>query len=120
MEYRPQTFEELKLDENANHLLAEFADVIGEEYVLSNGEDKEPYLTDWGKRFKGNALAILRPKNTSEVAALVKICKHHRVPIVPQGGNTGLCGGATPDASGHAVVICLRRLNQIQALDLEN
>ena len=120
MEYRPQTFEELKLYENANPLLAEFADVIGEEYVLSNGADKEPYLTDWGKRFKGNALAVLRPKNTSEVAALVKICKHHRVPIVPQGGNTGLCGGATPDASGHAVVICLRRLNQIQALDLEN
>jgi len=120
MEYRPQTFEGLKLDENANHLLAEFADAIGEEFVLSNGEDKEPYLTDWGKRFKGNALAILRPKNTSEVAALVKICKRHRVPIVPQGGNTGLCGGATPDASGHAVVICLRRLNQIQELDLEN
>jgi FAD/FMN-containing dehydrogenase len=120
MEYRPQTFEELKLYENANHLLAEFADVIGEEYVLSNGADKEPYLTDWGKRFKGNALAVLRPKNASEVAALVKICKRHRVPIVPQGGNTGLCGGATPDASGHAVVICLRRLNQIQELDLEN
>jgi FAD/FMN-containing dehydrogenase len=116
----PQPFEDLKLGERANPLLAEFADVIGEEHVLSTDEDKEPYLTDWGKRFKGNALAILRPKNTSEVAALVTICKHQRVPIVPQGGNTGLCGGATPDASGHAVVICLRRLNQIKPLDLEN
>ena len=120
MECPPQTFEELKLDESTNHLLAEFADAIGEEYVLSKDEDKEPYLTDWGKRFKGNALAVLRPKNTSEVGALVRICKHHRVPMVPQGGNTSLCGGATPDASGHAVVICLSRLNQIQALDLEN
>lgn len=120
MECPPQTFEGLKLDESTNHLLAEFAGAIGEEYVLSKDEDKAPHLTDWGKRFKGNALAILRPKNTSEVAALVKICKHHQVPIVPQGGNTGLCGGATPDASGHAVVICLRRLKQIQALDLEN
>ncbi len=120
MGYPPQPFEKLKLDESANQLLAEFADAIGEEYVLSKDEDKAPYLTDWGKRFKGNALAILRPKNTSEVAALVKVCKHHRVPMVPQGGNTGLCGGATPDASGHAVVICLRRLNQIQPLDLEN
>ncbi|MFZ4119347.1 MAG: FAD-binding oxidoreductase, partial [Polynucleobacter sp.] len=106
--------------EKANSLLAEFADAIGEEYVLSKDEDKAPYLTDWGKRFKGNALAILRPKNTSEVAALVKVCKRHRVPIVPQGGNTGLCGGATPDASGYAVVICLSRLNQIKPLDLEN
>ena len=120
MGYPLQTFEELKLDESATPLLAEFADVIGEEYVLSKDEDKAPYLIDWGKRFKGNALAVLRPKNTSEVAALIKICKHHRIPIVPQGGNTGLCGGATPDASGRAVVICLRRLNQIQALDLEN
>jgi FAD/FMN-containing dehydrogenase len=120
MGYPLQTFEELKLDESATPLLAEFTDAIGEEYVLSKDEDKVPYLTDWGKRFKGNALAVLRPKNTSEVAALIKICKHHRVPIVPQGGNTGLCGGATPDASGRAVVICLRRLNQIKALDLEN
>ena len=120
MECPPQTFEGLKLDESTNHLLAAFANAIGKEYVLSTDEDKEPYLTDWGKRFKGNALAILRPKNTSEVAALVNVCKRHRVPIVPQGGNTGLCGGATPDASGQAVVICLRRLNQIQALDLEN
>jgi FAD/FMN-containing dehydrogenase len=120
MEYRPQTFEGLKLGESTNHLLAEFADAIGEEYVLSKDVDKAPYLSDWGKRFKGNALAVLRPKNTIEVAALVRICKEHRMSIVPQGGNTGLCGGATPDSSGHAVVICLHRLNQIQALDLEN
>jgi len=116
----PQPFEELKLAESTNQLLADFADAIGEEYVLSKDEDKAPYLTDWGKRFTGKALAILRPKNTSEVAALVKVCKRHQVPMVPQGGNTGLCGGATPDASGHAVVICLRRLNQIKPLDLEN
>ena len=116
----PQPFEELKLAESTNQLLADFADAIGEEYVLSKDEDKAPYLTDWGKRFTGKALAILRPKNTSEVAALVKVCKRHQVPMVPQGGNTGLCGGATPDASGHAVVICLRRLNQIKSLDLEN
>ena len=120
MEFRLQIFEGLNLDESANPLLTEFADAIGKAYVLSKDEDKAPYLTDWGKRFKGNALAVLRPKNTSEVAALVKICEHHRVPLVPQGGNTGLCGGATPDSSGHSVVICLRRLNQIQALDLEN
>jgi len=120
MECLPLTFEGLKLVESTGHLLAEFADAIGEEYVLSKDADKAPYLSDWGKRFKGNALAVLRPKNTNEVAALIKICKRHGVPMVPQGGNTGLCGGATPDSSGYAVVICLRRLNQIQALDLEN
>ena len=120
MECLPLTFEGLKLVESTGHLLAEFADAIGEEYVISKDADKAPYLSDWGKRFKGNALAVLRPKNTNEVAALIKICKRHGVPMVPQGGNTGLCGGATPDSSGYAVVICLRRLNQIQALDLEN
>lgn len=120
MECLPQPFEELKLDESPNHLLAEFADAIGDAYVLSKDEDKEPYLTDWGKRFKGKALAVLKPGNTAEVASLVKICNKYRISIVPQGGNTGLCGGATPDNTGDSVVILLLRLNQISDVDIQN
>lgn len=116
----PQPFEELKLDESPNHLLAEFADAIGDAYVLSKDEDKEPYLTDWGKRYKGKALAVLKPGKTAEVASLVKICNKYRISIVPQGGNTGLCGGATPDNTGDSVIILLLRLNQIADVDIQN
>ena len=88
--------------------------------MLDKDEDKEPYLTDWGKRYKGKALAVLKPGNTAEVASLVKICNTYRISIVPQGGNTGLCGGATPDNTGDSVVILLFRLNQISDVDIQN
>jgi len=116
----PQLFEELKLDESPNRLLAEFANAIGDAYVLSKDADKEPYLTDWGKRYKGKALAVLKPGNTAEVASLIKICNKYRISIVPQGGNTGLCGGATPDNTGDSVIILLLRLNQIADVDIQN
>jgi len=95
-------------------------EMIGTEYVYTSDEDKEPYLIDWGKRFIGSAKAVLKPKNTEEVAALVKLCQSHGISIVPQGGNTGLCGGATPDKSGNSVVISTARLNAIRNIDLEN
>lgn len=103
-----------------NPILLEFHAAIGEQYVLELDDEKSPYLTDWGKRYQGSALAVLKPKNTNEVAAIVKICKDHRISIVPQGGNTGLCGGATPDNTGNSVVISLSRLNQIREVDTQN
>ncbi|MDP3621078.1 MAG: FAD-binding oxidoreductase [Polynucleobacter sp.] len=103
-----------------NPVLLEFHNAIGEQYVLQGDDEKSPYLRDWGKRYQGSALAVLKPKNTEEVAKLVKICMANRISIVPQGGNTGLCGGATPDNSGNSVVICLSRLNQIREVDTQN
>jgi FAD/FMN-containing dehydrogenase len=101
-------------------VLSEFESAIGKQYVLDKDEDKEPYLTDWGKRYIGKALAVLKPGNTAEVASLVKICNTYRISIVPQGGNTGLCGGATPDNTGDSVIILLHRLNQIFDVDIQN
>jgi FAD/FMN-containing dehydrogenase len=101
-------------------VLSEFESAIGKQYVLDQDEDKNPYLTDWGKRYKGKALAVLKPGNTAEVASLVKICNTYRISIVPQGGNTGLCGGATPDNTGDSVIILLHRLNQISDVDIPN
>ena len=75
------------------------------------------YLTDWRRRFTGHARAVLRPASTDEVAALVQLCAQHHVPIVPQGGNTGLVLGSVPDQSGTAVVLSLSRLNRIRAVD---
>jgi FAD/FMN-containing dehydrogenase len=92
-------------------------DAIGAAYVVTAPEDQAPYLTDWRKRFTGRARAVLRPTDAAQVAALVRLCGEHGVPIVPQGGNTGLCGGATPDMEGNAVVVSLQRMQRVRAVD---
>lgn len=93
---------------------------IGEEFVLLDVEQQAPYLQDWRQRASGKALAILKPANTTQVAQLVRLCAENRVPIVPQGGNTGLVIGSIPDLSGNAVVMSLQRLNSIRQIDLAN
>ncbi|CAN0619927.1 D-lactate dehydrogenase (Cytochrome) [Burkholderia multivorans] len=93
---------------------------IGDAYVMTDPHDTEPFLTDWRRRYKGTACAVLKPANTGEVAALVKLAGAHGVALVPQGGNTGLAGGATPDASGTQAVLSLARLNRVRALDPHN
>ncbi len=93
---------------------------IGAEYVLDQPHDMAPYLRDWRGRFTGAALAVLRPGTVEQVAALVQACAHWQVPLVPQGGNTGLVLGSVPDASGKAVVLSLARLNRIRQIDVAN
>jgi FAD/FMN-containing dehydrogenase len=95
------------------------AAIVGAGHVLT-GEQAAPYLTDWRGRYRGTALAVVRPGSTAEVAAVVRACADAGVPMVPQGGNTGLVGGGTPDDSGRAVVICLQRLNRVRAIDTAN
>ena len=95
-------------------------EAIGAAYVLTDTAAMAPYLTDWRGRATGSALAILRPSNTEEVAALVRLCNQYRVPIVPQGGNTGLVLGSIPDNSGASIVLSLNRLNRIRSIDLIN
>lgn len=94
--------------------------IIGAPFVLDQPEDMAPFLTDWRGRFTGSARAVLRPQDTAQVALLVQACVQHRVPIVPQGGKTGLVLGSVPDASGTAVVLSLGRLNRIRAIDAVN
>ncbi|NCU11130.1 MAG: FAD-binding oxidoreductase [Sphingomonadaceae bacterium] len=76
-----------------------------------------PWLTDWRGRYTGAARAMASPASTAEVAELVRLCARHGIPIVPQGGNSGMSGGATPDQSGSALLLSLRRMNRIAALD---
>ncbi|WP_034292281.1 FAD-binding oxidoreductase [Herbaspirillum sp. RV1423] len=90
---------------------------IGAAHVLTDDTDTAGYLTDQRGRYTGKALAVLKPGTTEEVAAIVRLCSEHRVPIVPQGGNTGLVLGSVPDASGKAVLLSLTRLNRIRAID---
>ena len=85
--------------------------------VLTDPHDMAPFLLDWRKRHQGRARAVVQPGSAAEVARLVGWCAEHRVPIVPQGGNSGLTGGSVPDERGDAVVISLARMNRIRALD---
>lgn len=99
--------------------LAELRNVFsGRLYESPN--DTAPFLTDWRKRYVGRALAVAQPDSVADVAAVVRWCADRRVPIVPQGGNTGLSGGATPDESGRALVLSLSRLNRVRAIDSAN
>jgi FAD/FMN-containing dehydrogenase len=93
------------------------AAVVGPAYVLTDPADLAPYLTDWRGRYRGDARCLVRPGNTQEVAAVVRLCAEAGVPMVPQGGNTSLCGAATPDGSGAAVIVSLARLNRVRAID---
>jgi FAD/FMN-containing dehydrogenase len=82
--------------------------------------DMRPFLTDWRGKWTGQAQAVVQPDSAADVAAVMRWCHEHRVPLVPQGGNTGLSGGGTPDQSGRAVVLSLTRLNRVRGTDTEN
>ncbi|MDB5795238.1 MAG: FAD-binding oxidoreductase [Noviherbaspirillum sp.] len=94
--------------------------IVGASHVLTDEADTAAYLTDWRQRFTGKARAVVKPSSTEEVAALVRLCNEYRVPIVPQGGNTGLVVGSVPDASGAAIVMSLTRMNRIRDVDAVN
>jgi len=107
-------------------LLNELRAKLGAAHVLTDG-DLSAWEQDWRKRARGRALAVVRPGNTAEVAAVVQACLAQRarqpqrpVSIVPQGGNTGLVMGSTPDASGDQLVLSLQRLNRLRELDADN
>ncbi len=99
---------------------AGLCDIVGSARVLHTDEAMAPFLTDWRGRYKGDASAVVLPGTVEEVAAVVRLCATHELAIVPQGGNTGLCGGATPHPGSSAVVVNLSRLKHIRALDLAN
>jgi FAD/FMN-containing dehydrogenase len=94
--------------------------LLGTAHVVSDEAEMAPYLRDWRGRFTGRALAILRPADTEQVAAVVRLCAQALVPIVPQGGNTGLVLGSVPDASGRAVVLSMARMQKVRQVDAVN
>ncbi|UUZ64376.1 FAD-binding oxidoreductase [Polaromonas sp. P1-6] len=100
-------------------LLETLRHIAGPGHVLTEG-DLAAWEQDWRKRSRGKALAVVRPGNTAEVAAIVKACAAAGVSIVTQGGNTGLVGGSTPDASGRQVVLSLQRMNAVREMDTAN
>jgi len=101
-------------------LLPRLAGIVGEAHVLTAPADVEPYVADWRGRYHGSARAVVLPASTEEVSAVVLACARSATPIVPQGGNTGLCGGAVPDDAGREIVVALRRMNRVRAVDTAN
>ena len=105
---------------NSDLLAARLAAIVGEAHVLTAPEDMAPFATDWRKRWFGKPLAVVRPGTAAEASSVMRLCTETRTPVVPQGGNTGLCGGATPDASGRQIVLSLARMNRVRATDAIN
>ena len=93
---------------------------LGPKAVIADEADIEPWVTDWRGRVHGRTRAILSPASTEEVAEIVRLAAELRVPLVPQGGNTGMVAGATPPADGSALLLSLRRMNRIRSLSAED
>jgi FAD/FMN-containing dehydrogenase len=94
--------------------------LLGSDCILTDASALEAVNVDQLRAYHGRALCVALPRNTEDVSRLLKLCNALRIPVVPQGGNTGYCGAATPDASGTQVVLSLRRLNAIRSIDPAN
>ncbi len=99
--------------------LEELRTALGPTQVLTDG-DLSAWELDWRKRWRGKALAVVRPGSTEDVAAVMRLCSAHRVGVVPQGGNTGLVCGGVPDDSGTQIVLSTQRLNRVRSIDEDN
>src|SRR6202140_1382334 len=105
------------LTANTNHLIARLRARLGERGVLTDPADTAPYCEDWRRLYHGRTPAVLRPAAVEEVAAAVRLCAERGVPIVPQGGNTSMVGGAAVSEEGDQIILSLSRMNRVRAID---
>jgi len=98
-------------------LLDAIKDVVGERGLLADPADTAGYVEDWRRLYRGNTPAVVRPGSTGELARVVELCAAARVPIVPQGGNTSMVGGATPSEDGGQLVVSLSRMTRVREID---
>ncbi|HAT34807.1 MAG TPA: hydroxyacid dehydrogenase [Rhodospirillaceae bacterium] len=101
----------------SNDALDRLKAAVGPKGYIDDANDAEPYLTDWRGQYRGTCALVLRPETTEQVAEIVRICAEHRIIIVPQGGNTGMNGAATPSVDGNSILLCLGRMNRVRDLD---
>jgi FAD/FMN-containing dehydrogenase len=91
---------------------------IDESSLITDKSEMAKYITDWPGKITGDALAVLRPQDTSEVSRIMKLAYEFGVPVVPQGGNTGVAGGSVPDKTGKSIVISLERMNKVREISV--
>jgi FAD/FMN-containing dehydrogenase len=108
------------MTEAATLLIRQAAERLGSRAVITDPAEIEPWVTDWRGRVHGASPAMLAPASTEEVVEIVRLAAEHRVPLVPQGGNTGMAAGATPAADGSAILLSMRRMNRIRSISAEN
>jgi len=101
-------------------LIAAIKAAVGEKGWREDADALAPHLIDWRRRYRGTTPLLVQPASTAEVAEVVRLCAAARVPVVPQGGNTGLCGGAIPAEDGSEILLSLSRLNRIRDIDAAN
>lgn len=100
-------------------LLAKLMDRLGPKGFTSDPADLDPWLEDWRKRYRGSAAAMLSPANVADVSDIVRFCAEARVPLVPQGGNTSMVGGAVPGPEGDALLLSMRRMNRVRSISAD-
>src|SRR5580658_9606184 len=100
--------------------LGELKAAVGRGSWFDSPDAVAPYLTDFRNLYHGATPLVLSPRSTDEVARILSICNREEVAVVPHGGNTSYCGGATPDETGAQVVLALERLNRIREVDVAN
>lgn len=101
-------------------LAQKLAAIVGAHAVITQADAMAPHLNDWRGRYHGDAIAVVKPNSTEQVAAVVTLCAETRTAIVPQGGNTSLCGASVPHENSLAIVLNLTRMNKVRAVDLHN
>ncbi|MDB5693192.1 MAG: FAD-binding oxidoreductase [Alphaproteobacteria bacterium] len=104
----------------SERLLSALAELLGPRGFTRAPEDMAPWLTDWRGRYHGRAAALVSPASTEDVQAVVTACAGEQVALVPQGGNSSMVGGATPDAAGAALLLSLRRMNRIRSVSADD
>ena len=107
-------------NERLNNAIERIRDAVGEHACLFAADDIEPYLVDFRGLFRGATPLVVRPQSTAQVAAVLAICNDACIGVVPQGGNTGYCGGATPSEQGNQIVLAMERMNRVRRIDPAN
>ena len=105
---------------DAKDLRSRLSVLLGADCLLTEDAELEPFLTDHRKLYRGRTPAVALPRTVEQVSRLLSFCNDNGVGVVPHGGNTSYCGGATPDESGDQIVVSLRRLNRIRNVDSLN
>ena len=101
-------------------IIATLHAIVGDAGLKTGDTDTESFLTDWHGQYRGRSLAVVMPETTEQVSQVMALADAHDIVVVPQGGNTGFMGGATPDDAGNSILLSLRRMNRIREIDATN